>query len=155
MRFTSIHGAFVVFCIISYCCGQDYSCSPTKHCALGCCGKNNVCGLGPSYCAAENCTSSCNQLSECDPGWGSKWSSSEKCPLNVCCSKFGKRLCLEMSQLILIAHRDRILWNDFRLLRYANRGQTFLFGHFIESKDCWVLRRLERHTSMRSLVSAE
>ncbi|KAJ5295311.1 hypothetical protein N7508_010132 [Penicillium antarcticum] len=26
---------------------------------------------------------------ECDPGWGLQWSASEKCPLNVCCSKFG------------------------------------------------------------------
>ncbi|KAG4435727.1 hypothetical protein IFR05_008777 [Cadophora sp. M221] len=56
---------------------------------LGCCGKNNVCGLGPSYCAPANCTSSCDQKSECDPGWGKQWSSAETCPLNVCCSKFG------------------------------------------------------------------
>jgi len=27
--------------------------------------------------------------SECDPGWGANWSAHEKCPLNVCCSKFG------------------------------------------------------------------
>ncbi|RYP77183.1 hypothetical protein DL770_007103 [Monosporascus sp. CRB-9-2] len=58
-------------------------------CFLGCCGKNNVCGLGPSYCAAENCTSSCGEKSECDPGWGPEWAAREKCPLNVCCSEFG------------------------------------------------------------------
>ncbi|RYP37882.1 hypothetical protein DL767_002754 [Monosporascus sp. MG133] len=48
-----------------------------------------VCGLGPSYCAAENCTSSCGEKSECDPGWGPEWAAREKCPLNVCCSEFG------------------------------------------------------------------
>ncbi|OBT71283.1 hypothetical protein VF21_09607 [Pseudogymnoascus sp. 05NY08] len=36
-----------------------------------------------------NCTSTCDEKSECDPGWGSKWSTAEKCPLNVCCSEYG------------------------------------------------------------------
>ena len=63
--------------------------SPSKPCKLGCCSNGGVCGLGPTFCGAGNCTSSCDQKSECDPGWGSKWSSKEKCPLNVCCSKFG------------------------------------------------------------------
>lgn len=49
------------------CLCQDFSCSPSKPCALGCCGKNNVCGLGPSYCAPANCTSSCDQKSDCVP----------------------------------------------------------------------------------------
>ncbi|ROV91006.1 hypothetical protein VSDG_07707 [Cytospora chrysosperma] len=48
-----------------------------------------VCGLGPSYCGAGNCTSSCDAKSDCDPGWGSEWSSAESCPLNVCCSEYG------------------------------------------------------------------
>ncbi|KAK7958032.1 glycoside hydrolase family 18 protein [Apiospora saccharicola] len=68
---------------------QDYSCGPGKPCKLGCCGTNGVCGMGPSYCAPGNCTSECTAKSDCDPGWGSEWSSAEKCPLNVCCSKFG------------------------------------------------------------------
>ncbi|KAI3319646.1 glycoside hydrolase [Xylariaceae sp. AK1471] len=68
---------------------QDYSCGPGKPCPLGCCGINNVCGLGPGYCAPGNCTSECTAKSDCDPGWGPAWSSAEKCPLNVCCSKFG------------------------------------------------------------------
>ncbi|KAA8896314.1 chitinase [Sphaerosporella brunnea] len=63
--------------------------SATQPCKIGCCGKNNVCGLGPNYCAPENCQNSCDAKSDCDPGWGSQWSSREKCPLNVCCSKFG------------------------------------------------------------------
>lgn len=67
----------------------DRSSSPSKPCKIGCCGKNNVCGLGPDYCAAENCTSTCDAKSDCDPGWGSEWSTAEKCPLNVCCSKYG------------------------------------------------------------------
>ncbi|KAJ7932984.1 glycoside hydrolase superfamily, partial [Mycena leptocephala] len=50
---------------------------------------SNVCGLGPIFCGPGNCTSSCDQKSDCDPGWGAEWSSAEKCPLNVCCSKFG------------------------------------------------------------------
>ncbi|ESK89422.1 class v [Moniliophthora roreri MCA 2997] len=68
---------------------DPFSCSPTQPCKIGCCGKNNVCGLGPDYCSAENCVSSCDQKSDCDPGWGPQWSAHEKCPLNVCCSKFG------------------------------------------------------------------
>ncbi|RDW84001.1 glycoside hydrolase family 18 protein [Aspergillus mulundensis] len=68
---------------------QDYSCSPDRPCKLGCCGKNNVCGMGPSYCAPENCTSTCDAKSECDPGWGWQWSERSNCPLNVCCSEYG------------------------------------------------------------------
>ncbi|KAF2134779.1 glycoside hydrolase family 18 protein [Dothidotthia symphoricarpi CBS 119687] len=68
---------------------NPYTCSPTSPCKIGCCGKNNVCGLGPDYCSTANCTSTCDQKSECDPGWGATWSTREKCPLNVCCSKFG------------------------------------------------------------------
>ena len=48
-----------------------------------------VCGMGPTFCAPGNCTSECNAKSECDPGWGAQWSQATKCPLNVCCSKFG------------------------------------------------------------------
>lgn len=113
------HYIFVLLAVLLVSAQQDYSCSPDKPCKLGCCGKNNVspihvakalsrkiyhfisnklfltshqsqvCGMGPSYCAPENCTSSYNEKSECDPGWGSKWSMRDKCPLNVCCSKFG------------------------------------------------------------------
>uniref|UniRef100_A0A0W0FIV2 Chitin-binding type-1 domain-containing protein n=1 Tax=Moniliophthora roreri TaxID=221103 RepID=A0A0W0FIV2_MONRR len=46
---------------------DPFSCSPTQPCKIGCCGKNNVCGLGPDYCSAENCVSSCDQKSDCDP----------------------------------------------------------------------------------------
>ncbi|OHW97432.1 glycoside hydrolase family 18 protein [Colletotrichum incanum] len=71
----------------------DYTCSRTKPCKLGCCGKldaqdNGICGLGPEYCGAD-CFSSCSEKSECDPGWGMQWSAASTCPLNVCCSKFG------------------------------------------------------------------
>ncbi|RAK95648.1 glycoside hydrolase family 18 protein [Aspergillus ibericus CBS 121593] len=68
---------------------DDYTCSSTKPCTTGCCGVTGVCGLGPEFCGAGNCTSSCDAKSECDPGWGSEWSSAEKCPLNVCCSQYG------------------------------------------------------------------
>ena len=47
-----------------------------------------VCGLGPDFCG-KGCISNCERKSECDPGWGIDWSESAKCPLNVCCSKFG------------------------------------------------------------------
>jgi hypothetical protein len=49
---------------------QDFTCGPDKPCALGCCSKTGVCGLGPTFCGPGNCTSSCNAKSECDPGWG-------------------------------------------------------------------------------------
>ncbi|PYH28142.1 glycoside hydrolase [Aspergillus neoniger CBS 115656] len=68
---------------------DDYTCSLTKACTIGCCGNSGVCGLGPDFCGTGNCTSSCDAKSECDPGWGSERSTAEKCPLNVCCSKYG------------------------------------------------------------------
>lgn len=49
---------------------------------------NGVCGLGPKFCG-DKCTSSCDYKSECDPGWGPKWSNATECPLKVCCSEFG------------------------------------------------------------------
>ncbi|GAO19284.1 hypothetical protein UVI_02063400 [Ustilaginoidea virens] len=45
--------------------------------------------MGPDYCSASNCISNCDSKSECNPGWGKEWSKRDKCPLNVCCSKFG------------------------------------------------------------------
>lgn len=54
-----------------------------KHLTFG------ISGMGPEFCAPGNCTSSCDQKSECDPGWGAQWSQAENCPLNVCCSKYG------------------------------------------------------------------
>ncbi|KKK25249.1 hypothetical protein ARAM_003184 [Aspergillus rambellii] len=56
---------------------DPYSCSATSPC------------LGPEFCGSDVCISSCDAKSECDPGWGSEWSSKESCPLNVCCSKYG------------------------------------------------------------------
>lgn len=50
-------------------------------------GSSGWCGMGPDYCGKPNCVASCDSKSECDPGWGSSWSNSTKCPLNVCCSK--------------------------------------------------------------------
>ncbi|KAL4812079.1 hypothetical protein BDW67DRAFT_194002 [Aspergillus spinulosporus] len=78
-----------LICLVIVNAQQGYSCSPDRPCKLGCCGRNNVCGMGPSYCASENCTSTCDAKSECDPGWGSQWSQRQSCPLNVCCSKYG------------------------------------------------------------------
>jgi chitinase len=44
--------------------------------------------MGPKFCG-KGCTSTCDQKSECNPGWGIEWSKADKCPLNVCCSEFG------------------------------------------------------------------
>lgn len=68
---------------------NNYTCSATQPCTLGCCSKSGVCGLGPNYCSSDNCISSCDYKSECDPGWGMQWSNASTCPLNVCCSSFG------------------------------------------------------------------
>lgn len=68
---------------------DPYACSASQPCKIGCCGKNNVCGLGPDYCSPSNCLNSCSAKSDCDPGWGPQWSNKESCPLNVCCSKYG------------------------------------------------------------------
>ncbi|PYH48074.1 glycoside hydrolase, partial [Aspergillus saccharolyticus JOP 1030-1] len=73
---------------------DDYTCSKTKACKIGCCGpldkatgKGN-CGYGSDFCG-KACSANCNRKSECDPGWGREWSNASTCPLNVCCSKFG------------------------------------------------------------------
>ncbi|CAG8979165.1 hypothetical protein HYALB_00000299 [Hymenoscyphus albidus] len=73
---------------------EDYFCSKTKPCKVGCCGPLTLgdlgyCGYGPAYCG-QGCTSSCGLKSECDGGnWGAQWSNASTCPLNVCCSRFG------------------------------------------------------------------
>lgn len=47
---------------------DDYSCSKTKECSIGCCGPLNddgvgVCGMGPDYCG-DDCFSNCDAKSE-------------------------------------------------------------------------------------------
>ncbi len=74
----------VLLSAVPFAYGQDYTCSPDKPCKLGCCSKDGFCGLGPDFCGPDNCISTCDQKSECDPGWGSQWSSASTCPLNVC-----------------------------------------------------------------------
>ncbi|RFU27961.1 hypothetical protein B7463_g8376, partial [Scytalidium lignicola] len=66
------------------------SCSATVPCAIGCCDKYGVCGLGPDFCSTENCVNSCDAKAECNPdNWPSQYVSSTTCPLNVCCSQYG------------------------------------------------------------------
>ncbi|EXK25265.1 hypothetical protein FOMG_18061 [Fusarium oxysporum f. sp. melonis 26406] len=68
----------------------DVFCDESVACEVGCCGSNNVCGTGPNYCSKAKCINSCEFKAECNPGnWPSQYFNSTKCPLNVCCSKFG------------------------------------------------------------------
>ncbi|KAL6229244.1 hypothetical protein BDW75DRAFT_249985 [Aspergillus navahoensis] len=68
----------------------DAYCDENVPCAIGCCGKYNVCGMGPTYCGADNCINNCDSKAECNPGdWPSEYVNSTACPLNVCCSKYG------------------------------------------------------------------
>lgn len=68
----------------------QFTCSASSPCPEGCCSNFGNCGYGPDFCAATNCTSSCNVKSQCDPGgWGSQYSESSVCPLKVCCSPYG------------------------------------------------------------------
>ncbi|KAJ4199396.1 hypothetical protein NW767_008204 [Fusarium falciforme] len=66
--------------------GPDFTCSKDRKCSNGaCCGKDNWCGYGPTYCG-KGCQSNCDAFAECGqyakkPG--------QTCPLNVCCSEFG------------------------------------------------------------------
>ncbi|KAJ0418206.1 glycoside hydrolase superfamily [Aspergillus carlsbadensis] len=103
---------FILFLLISNSLlASCQNCSKDNPCATGCCSKDGWCGTteehcgegnsqsssstagycghGPEFCAPENCVSGCESKSECDPGFGGKWSDSSKCPLNVCCSDFG------------------------------------------------------------------
>ncbi|PCD21124.1 hypothetical protein AU210_016550 [Fusarium oxysporum f. sp. radicis-cucumerinum] len=69
---------------------EDIHCDKNKPCEVGCCGTNNVCGTGPDYCSKAKCINSCTYKAECNPGkWDSQYFNATKCPLNVCCSKFG------------------------------------------------------------------
>ncbi|GKU22649.1 unnamed protein product [Fusarium langsethiae] len=69
---------------------DDIHCDDSTPCKVGCCGSNNVCGTGPDYCSKAKCINNCNYKAECNPGnWPSQYFNSTKCPLNVCCSKYG------------------------------------------------------------------
>ncbi|KAF2219278.1 hypothetical protein BDZ85DRAFT_44460 [Elsinoe ampelina] len=64
------------------------TCNAQTPCPNGACcsGVTNLCGYSSSECGPGNCTSNCNAKAECGefgaPG-------KQKCPLGVCCSKFG------------------------------------------------------------------
>ncbi|KAJ7864946.1 hypothetical protein B0H14DRAFT_2734817 [Mycena olivaceomarginata] len=68
------------------------TCLPDVPCANGACcnGKTGLCGFGDTFCTevskGGNCTSNCDALAECGNGSAP---GHDKCPLNVCCSKFG------------------------------------------------------------------
>lgn len=82
--FTNIVSARILAAADGQAGDPDYTCSADKPCAIGCCGTNGVCGMGPDYCSAANCINSCDAKSECDPSnWGPQYAASEKCPLNV------------------------------------------------------------------------
>ncbi|KAJ4230943.1 hypothetical protein NW759_002926 [Fusarium solani] len=88
----AVVGALLSFSSLSF-ADEEKTCTKKTKCDSGCCGPLNstgigICGTGPDYCG-EKCTSSCDYKSECDPGWGIKWSNNSGCPLNVCCSEFG------------------------------------------------------------------
>ncbi|KAH8696452.1 hypothetical protein BGW36DRAFT_381047 [Talaromyces proteolyticus] len=68
----------------------DTHCSATVPCVTGCCGTNNICGLGPDYCSPAKCINNCDAKSECNPGdWPTQYTNATTCPLNVCCSPYG------------------------------------------------------------------
>ncbi|WZH42206.1 Chitinase [Fusarium acuminatum] len=68
----------------------DIHCDKSTPCEIGCCGTNNVCGTGPDYCSKAKCINNCDFKAECNPGnWPSQYFNATKCPLNVCCSKYG------------------------------------------------------------------
>ncbi|RAK77744.1 uncharacterized protein BO72DRAFT_477043 [Aspergillus fijiensis CBS 313.89] len=63
-----------LFGVIPRVLGDTY-CSADVPCEIGCCGKYNVCGMGPDYCGAE-----------CNPGsWPSEYVNATTCPLNEFC----------------------------------------------------------------------
>ncbi|KAH1913703.1 hypothetical protein KXW47_005080 [Aspergillus fumigatus] len=74
-------------CVAS--CDYKPDCDASNPCATGCCNKYRYCGLGPDYCDAEVCVAGCDNKSYCDPGGFGEFAEVAKCPLNVCCSKFG------------------------------------------------------------------
>ncbi|KAJ5111485.1 hypothetical protein N7532_002020 [Penicillium argentinense] len=95
--------ALQLLLVVSSVQADDVPCSVDNPCTEGCCSSvSEVCGYGPDYCGstciqAASLNSTCTHLSECNPGsypgwgetWASNYSTSESCPLNVCCSQFG------------------------------------------------------------------
>jgi len=62
------------------------TCDAQTPCAnKACCGSNNLCGYAAKECGT-GCRFNCDAKAECGPYAPA---SSQKCPLNVCCSKFG------------------------------------------------------------------
>lgn len=43
----------------------QYDCDANTPCAIGCCSTYGVCGFGPTFCGAGNCTSTCDAIAEC------------------------------------------------------------------------------------------
>ncbi|KAJ5375522.1 hypothetical protein N7517_007528 [Penicillium concentricum] len=74
---------------------QDAVCDSETPCKVGCCSKSGSCGFGPDWCSDENCISNCKAVAECG-----QYGNDKKCPLNVCCSRWGfcgttEEFCLE------------------------------------------------------------
>lgn len=94
-------------------CDAQPQCSATKPCEVGCCSKYGNCGFGSDFCGPD-CVGTCDAKSECGgesrcvleeaitfgkhgranhyslfPSLENAAAGKEKCPLNVCCSKFG------------------------------------------------------------------
>ncbi|KAK1767907.1 killer toxin subunits alpha/beta [Phialemonium atrogriseum] len=72
-------------------CEFKLGCDVNNPCPDGtCCSKFGFCGFGKDFCSRENCATGCDAKSQCDPGtFGSDFVELKKCPLNVCCSKWG------------------------------------------------------------------
>ncbi|KAL4909586.1 hypothetical protein BDW74DRAFT_174788 [Aspergillus multicolor] len=95
-------------CVVN--CDFQAECDANRPCANdACCSKAGFCGLGPDCeyddmppsaamltpdlmctdCSPESCVSGCDNRAYCDPGGYEGYAEHSKCPLNVCCSKYG------------------------------------------------------------------
>ncbi|KAJ5098775.1 hypothetical protein N7532_005776 [Penicillium argentinense] len=63
------------------------TCNGDTPCAnAACCSTGGICGYSLAECGKGNCTSNCDAKAQCGPY---AEEGSQRCPLNVCCSKFG------------------------------------------------------------------
>ncbi|KAK3331671.1 family 18 glycosyl hydrolase [Cercophora scortea] len=67
-------------------CDATTSCDPGGGLKACCNGKSFFCGYGAEYCDASVCIHDCDAKAECGAGADP---SALRCPLGVCCSKFG------------------------------------------------------------------
>lgn len=71
MKLRAVTSLCLLASFLAISAAQEYTCSASQQCEIGCCSSSGYCGFGPDFCG-ETCLSTCDRKSECDPGWGTE-----------------------------------------------------------------------------------